>query len=329
MKRKVLRSPGGWFFALLLATTVGPAPSYAQQDYPNRPIRLIVPYPPGGPSDLIGRLTSEILTRRLSQTVVVDNRGGASTLIGAELAARSPADGYTLLVSSELTYALNAALRSKLPYHPERDFAPISLLTTQPYVLAVSLSVPAASVSQLVAHAKSNPGKLGFASAGAGSANHLAGEMFKHIAGIDIFHVPYKGNGPATIDVIGGQVQMMMGSIGPLYPHAQTGKLKLLAVASAKRASAAPEVPTFTESGMKLLASGWNGLTVPRGTPQHVIQRLNAETVAGYSQPDVVDRLRRQSIDAIPGTPAQFAAHMRSEIARYQSLVKAVGLTPE
>jgi tripartite-type tricarboxylate transporter receptor subunit TctC len=291
---------------------------------------MIVPYPPGGPTDIMGRLTAEVLTKRLGQTVVVDNRGGAATAIGAEMAARAPADGYTVLVSSETTFAVTPALKDKLQYHPERDFSPISLLTTQPYVLAVSPTLPASSVSQLVAYAKTNPGKLTYGSAGTGSANHLAGEMFKHVAGIDILHVPYKGNGPAIIDLVSGQIALMLGSISSLYPHASAKKLRLLAVASAKRSGAAPEIPTFTESGMPgYQVSGWNCLVAPRGTPQHIIKRLNAETVAGFNQPDVLERLRKQSIDPTAGTPEQLAAHIKSEFARYSKLIKAVGLTAE
>lgn len=313
--------------AFLAAAASTAAQSFAQQDYPNRPIRMIVPYPPGGPTDIMGRLTSDVLAKRLAQNVVVDNRGGAATVIGAEMAARSPADGYTLLVSSETTFAVTPALKDKLPYDPERDFAPIALLTTQPYVLAVSPSLPANSVAQLVAFAKSNPGKLTYGSAGTGSANHLAGEMFRQVAAIDIVHVPYKGNGPAIIDLIGGQIGMMLGSISSLYPHATAGKLRLLAVASGKRTAAAPEIPTFTEGGVPgYQVNGWNCLVAPRGTPQHVVKRLNAEVVAGFSQPEVVERLRAQSIDPATGTPDQLAAYMKSEIARYGKLIKAVGL---
>ena len=316
--------------AFLAAAVLVAAPSYAQQDYPNRPIRLIVPYPPGGPSDLMGRMTGDVLARRLAQNVVVDNRGGAATAIGAEIAARSPADGYTLLVSSETTFAVNPALKSKLSYDPERDFAPISRLTTQPYVLAVTLALPVNSVSQLVAYAKANPGKLSFGSAGSGGANHLAGEMFKNVAGIDMVHVPYKGNGPAIVDLIGGQIGLMLGSISSLYPHATAKKLRLLAVASSQRSAAAPEIPTFAEGGVPgYRVNGWNCLVAPRGTPQHVIKRLNAEIVAGFSEPEFVARLRKQSIDPAVGTPDQLAAYMKSEIARYRKLIKAIGLTVE
>lgn len=313
--------------ALLAALWWFATACFAQQDYPSRPIRLIVPYPPGGPTDLMGRLTSEVLAKRLATNIVVDNRGGAATAIGAEVAARSPADGYTVLVSSETTFAVNPALRDKLPYHPERDFAPVSLLTTQPYVLAVSLSLPANSVSQLVAHAKANPGKLTYGSAGTGGGAHLAGEMFKQVAAIDMVHVPYKGNGPAIIDLIAGQISMMIGSISSLHPHATAKKLRLLAVASARRSAAAPEIPTFAEGGIAgYQVRGWNCLVAPRGTPPAVIKRLNAEIVAGFNQPDMLERLTKQSIELAVGTPDQLAAHIKSEFARYRKLIQAVGL---
>ena len=308
---------------LLLVSAV-----HAQQDYPARPLRLVVPYPPGGPTDIIGRLTSDVLSRRLAQHVVLDNRGGAATAIGAEMVARAPADGYTVLLSSETTFAVNPALASKLPYHPERDFAPVSLLTTQPYVLAVTSALSANSVSQLIAHAKANPGKLSYGSAGTGSANHLAGEMFKQAAGIDMVHVPYKGNGPAIVDLSGGQIAVMLGSISSLYPHAAAKKLRVLAVASAKRAAAAPELPTFSEGGLPgFQVNGWNCMVAPRATPQRVITRLNTEIVAGFNQPELIERLRKQSIDPAAGTPEQLAAYMKSEIVRYANLIKAVGLS--
>ncbi len=315
------------FKGLFAVSVLLAAPSHAQADYPARPLRLVVPYPPGGPTDLIGRLTSDVLAKRLAQNVVVDNRGGAATAIGAEMVARAPADGYTLLLSSETTFAVNPALTSKLPYHPERDFMPISMLTTQPYVLAVTLSLPANSVSQLIAFAKASPGKLSYGSAGTGSANHLAGEMFKQAAGIDMVHVPYKGNGPAIIDLIGGQIAVMLGSISSLHPHATAKKLRTLAVASVKRSMAAPEIPTFAEAGVAAFqVNGWNCLVAPRATPTQVIKRINTEIVAGFNQAEIVERLRKQSIDPAVGTPSQLAAYMKSEIARYHELIKTVGL---
>jgi tripartite-type tricarboxylate transporter receptor subunit TctC len=318
-------------FALLAGGLLAlSGPSVAQAQYPNKPIRLIVPYPPGGPTDIIGRLTSGVLTKRLSENVVVDNRGGAATAIGAEMAARSPADGYTLLLSSETTFAVTPALKDRLPYHPERDFAPISLLTTQPYVLATSVALPVNSVTQLIAHAKANPGKLTYGSAGAGGANHLAGEMFKHASGIDILHVPYKGNGPAIIDLSGGQISMMLGSISSLYPSGAAKKIRLIAIASAKRSAGAPELPTFAESGMPgFQVSGWNCIVAPRGTPPAIVKRLNAEIVAGFGQADILERLKSQSIDSTVGTPEQLAAHIKTEYARYSTLIKTVGLKAE
>jgi tripartite-type tricarboxylate transporter receptor subunit TctC len=299
----------------------------AADDYPSRPIRMIVPYPPGGPTDIMGRTTAEVLTKRLSQNVVVDNRGGAATVIGAEMAARSPADGYTVLVSSETTFAVTPALKEKLPYDPQKDFAPISMLTTQPYVLAVGLSLPVNSVSQLVALAKASPGKLTYGSAGQGSANHLAGEMFAHAAGIKVIHVPYKGNGPAIVDIAGGQIAYMLGSISSLAPHAATKKLKLVAIASNKRSATVPDIPTFSESGLPgFQVSGWNCIVAPRGTPASIVKRLNAEVVAGFNQPDIQERLRKQSIDSAVGTPEQLAQFMQSELARYRKIIKAVGL---
>src|SRR5436190_6149859 len=315
---------------LIAAASLAPAPSLAQQEYPNRPIRMIVPYPPGGPTDIMGRLTAEVLTKGLGQNVIVDNRGGAATAIGAEMAARSPADGYTVLVSSETTFAVTPGLKDKLPYHPERDFAPISQLTTQPYVMAVTNGLPVTSVTQLIAYGKANPGKLAYGSAGLGSANHLAGAMFAHAAGIDALHVPYKGNGPALVDLSGGQIQFFLGSISSVYPIGASKKIRMLAVAATKRTPSAPELPTFTESGMPgFQVNGWNCIVAPRGTPPQIIKRLNAEIVAGFKQPDVVDRLKKQSIEPVASTPEQLAAYIKSEHARYAKLIKAIGLTVE
>lgn len=310
--------------ALLLAV-----PAFAQQGYPNRPVRLIVPYPPGGPTDLIGRVVADLLTRRLEQQVIVDNRGGAATVIGAEIAARAPTDGYTLLVATITTLAVTPALQKKLPYDPERDFAPISMLATQPYLLAVTNSLPAPSVKQLVAHAKANPGKLSFGSAGVGAGAHLAGEMLKHMAGISVVHVPYKGTGPAITDLISGQIAYMFGGISAIHPHVQAGRLRALAVSSARRSPSLPDMPTIAEGGVTGYGTNsWNSLVAPRGTPQAVVARLNADIIAALSQPEVRDRLRAQGIDTDPGTPAQLAAHIQSERARFDKLIKAIGLQP-
>lgn len=315
----------------LIALTLlpGTGTAIAQTNYPDRPIRLIVPYPPGGPTDLIGRVTAELLAKRLGQQVIVDNRGGAATVIGTEIAAHAPADGYTLLLATITTLAVTPALQKKLPYDPERDFMPISMLAVQPYLLAVTNSLPASTVKQLVAYAKANPGKLSFGSAGIGAGAHLAAEMLKYMANIDVVHIPYKGTAPAMTDLIGGQVSYMFGGISAVYPQAQAGKLRVLAVSSDKRSPALPDIPTVAEGGIAGYGTNsWNSLVAPRGTPHAIVTRLNTETVAALGQPDVRDRLRVQGIDPDPGTPAQLAAHIKSERARFDKLIKAIGLQP-
>ena len=300
------------------------------QVYPTRPIRLIVPYPPGGPNDIIARTINERLGKRLGQQVVVDNRAGAATVIGADIAAHSPADGYTLLLATITTLAVNPALKSKLPYHPERDFAPVSMLASQPYLLVAYTGIPASSVSQLVAYAKTQPGKLSYASAGLGAGAHLAGELFKHMAQIDVVHVPYKGSSPAMTDVMGGRCAYMFSGISAAQPHTASGKLRALAVSTAKRSAALPEAPTIAESGLPgYHMNTWNSLVVPRGTPALIIQRLNTEVVGLLNEPEVKERMKQQGIDPDPGTPAQLGAFIKSEVARFERLIKTIGLKVE
>jgi tripartite-type tricarboxylate transporter receptor subunit TctC len=280
-----------------------------QQNYPTRPIRLIVPYPPGGPTDLIARIINERLAERLGQPVVVDNRGGAATAIGAEIAARSPADGYTLLLATVTLLVVNPVLNSKLPYQTERDFDPVSMLADQPYLLAVTSSLPVTSVSQLVAYAKTYPGKLSFGSAGIGSGAHFAGEMFKNMAGIDIVHVPYRGTAPAITDLVGGHVALMFGGVSAMLPPASSGKLRALAVSTARRSAGVPDIPTVVETGIAgFEISSWNSLVTPRGTPRQVVNQLNTVIAAILNQPEVRERLKQQGIDASPGTPGQLAS---------------------
>ena len=317
--------------ALVLAGYCAVAQPAATPDrYPSKPIRLIVPYPPGGPTDLIARAVNEPLAQRLGQQVVIDNRGGATTVIGAELAARAPADGYTLLVATISTLAVNPALQKKLPYDPERDFAAVSMLAAQPYLLATTASLPVTSVSQLIAYAKANPGKLSFASAGVGAGAHLAAELFKYMAKIDVVHVPYKGTGPAITDLIGGHVAYQFGGVSVLMPFVGSGKLRALALSTAKRSAIAPDIPTVAESGLAGYAmSSWNSLVAPHGAPRQIIERLNAETVAVLNQPEIRERLRLQGVDADPGTPAQLAAHIKAERERFARLIAAIGLKTE
>jgi tripartite-type tricarboxylate transporter receptor subunit TctC len=299
----------------------------SSENYPNRPIRLIVPYPPGGPTDLIARTVNEPLAQRLGQQVVIDNRGGATTVIGAELAARAPADGYTLLVATISTLAVNPALNKKLPYDPENDFAAVSMLAAQPYLLVTTAALPATSVAQLIAYAKANPGKLSFASAGVGAGAHLAAELFKYMAKIDVVHVPYKGTGPAITDLIGGHVAYQFGGVSVLMPFVGSGKLRALALSTARRSAIAPEIPTIAESGLPGYAmSSWNSLVAPRGVPRSIVERLNTEIVAVLNQPEIRERLRQQGVDADPGTPAQLAAHIKAERIRFGDLIRAIKL---
>ena len=273
--------------------------------YPSRPIRLIVPYPPGGPTDLIARAINE-------------------------LAARAPADGYTLLVATITTLAVNPAVNRKLPYDVARDFAPVSMLAAQPYLLATTASLPVTSVPQLVAYAKANPGKLSYASPGVGAGAHLAGELFRHMAHIDVVHVPYKSSGPAITDLIGGHVAYQFAGVSALMPFAASGKLRALAVSTAARSAMAPAIPTIAESGLPGYAtSSWNSLVAPRATPRQVVERLNADVVAVLGEPDIRERFRQQGVDADPGTPAQLAAHINAESARFEQLIRAIGLKPE
>jgi len=301
-----------------------------EQAYPTKPVRLIVPYPPGGQADLLGRAINENLAKRTGQPVIIDNRGGAASAIGAEIASRSPADGYTLLVATVTTLAANFALRAKLPYHPERDFAPVAMLGGTPYLLAVHPGVPVKTPAQLIGYAKANPGKLSFGSAGTGSSNHLAGELFKHMAGIDIVHVPYKGSGPAAVDLISGQIGLMFSSISLMKQHVDAGRLRALAVSTTKRSSTAPDIPTLAESGLKgYQAQNWNCVVAPRGTPAPIVLRLNREINAILNTPAVGNRIRELGIEMETGTPDELGRFIREEIARFQNLVKAIGLKPE
>jgi tripartite-type tricarboxylate transporter receptor subunit TctC len=319
--------------ALLVSYSIGavlcPNATAQPQPYPTKPIRLIVPYPAGGSADLIGRAINELLTRRLGQSVIVDNRGGASGIIGTEIAARAPADGYTLLVATVSTLAVNVSLQRALPYHPEHDFAPVSMLGSTPYLLAVHPTVPARSVTQLIDHAKANPGKLNFGSAGVGSGGHLATELFKHIAGIDIVHVPYKGVSGATADLLGGQIALLLGGISVLKTHADGGRLRGLAVSTIKRTGIAPEIPTIDESGVKGYQSkSWNALVVPRQTPAPIVQRIHADLVAVLKSPQLVNQLKSVGIEPEPGPPAELARYVREEIVRFRELIQATGMKP-
>jgi tripartite-type tricarboxylate transporter receptor subunit TctC len=298
--------------------------------FPTKPLRLIVPYPTGGGSDVMGRAIAERLSQQLGHQVIVDNRGGASTVIGAELAARAPADGYTLLVGTITTLATNPNLRAKLPYDPIRSFDPISLLASQPYYVVVNPSVPARTLKDFIAYAQARPGELHFGSPGVGSGAHLTGELFNSMAGTKIVHVGYKGAGPALIDVVSGQTSVMFATLATVHPMLQGGKLHLLAVTTAKRTRAMPDVPTVAESGVPGFSMrSWNGLLGPRGLPQSVVRRLNTEVLAALNSAEFTKRLLAIGFEPDPTTPEGFAKFIREEIALHARVVKIAGLKVE
>jgi len=314
------------FAALLLL--LGSNGVHAQQ-YPTRPIRLIVAFPPGGSTDIIARVIGQRLGERLGQQVVIDNRGGAGGTIGTELAARANPDGYTLTMGTTSTHVVSVAVYSKLPYDPTKDFAPITLVAITPYLLVVNTGVQARTLKEFVSLVKSQPGKLNYASAGNGTTTHLAMEMLKSVAGLDIVHVPFNGNAPANTAVLGGQVQALFGSMPAVLPHAKSGKVRPLAVGTSKRSPSLPDVPTVAESGFPgYEASLWLGFIAPRGTPQPIIDRLHKELTAIVAMPETVEALQRNGADPITNTPEQFAALIKNEIGKYVKAVKAAGMKP-
>jgi tripartite-type tricarboxylate transporter receptor subunit TctC len=307
-----------------LIIAVAPA-AVAQGDYPNRPIRLIVTVPPGGAADFIARLVGAKLAESLGQAVLVDNRAGAGGTIATDSVAKAPADGYTLLQNSITTHGVGPHLYAKLPYDPVKDFAPVSGLALLPLIMAVNAELPARNVNELVRFSKTNP--LNFASSGNGGAPHMAAELFKSETGASITHVPYKGSGPAVADLVGGRVQMMFDAAPSLIQHVKSGKLRVLAAASAQRNRLLPEVPTFAELGYpKVAVSLWYGLLAPAGTPRPVIDRLNRETVKALDSADVREKLLAQGAEQMPGTPEAFGAFMREEMAKWAPVVKQAGV---
>ncbi len=299
-------------------------PAAQAQTYPVKPIRIISPYTAGGLGDLVPRAIGAGLTEALGQQVLVENRPGASQAIGMQLVAKSPADGYTLVYGSVTSLAINPAVTKDLPYDPIKDFAPLSLCVTTPLFLVVHPSVPAKNVKELVALAKRQPGKLTFASGGNGSSNHLAGELLKLLAGVDLLHVPYKGAGPAMIDVMAGHVDMMLGAAG--LAEARAGRVKVLGVTSAKRAAAAPDLPTLAESGVPGYESTiWFGLLAPAGTPRPIVDRLSQEIGKVLGQKAIRERF--STVEMTPTTPEGFAAHIQREIPKWRKVVTEAKIT--
>ena len=318
-----------WLALCLLPAAVAPA-AHAAEKYPARPIRFVIPFPPGGGNDILGRAFAERLSERLGQQWVVDNRGGASTIIAAEIVSRAPADGYTLLLATNTTLAVVPSLRRKLPYDPINDYDPISLMSASPYLLVVHPGFPAATVKDLIAMAKAKPGHLNYASPGFGTSNHLSFELFKSMAGIDLTHVPYKGTGPALTELLGGQVPVMFAATASVRPLVLSGKLRALGISTAKRSPAMPEVAPIAESGVPGFDNAsWVGLVSPRGAPPAIIARLNAEIATVIQGGDLREKLASQGFVPEASTPQQFARHIRAELERFQKLVKAAGLPVE
>ena len=312
--------------ALLALSFLASAVSLAQTEaYPARPLRMVVPYPPGGFTDILGRLVSDRLGARLGQPVVVENRGGGGSVIGTDIVAKAAPDGYTLLLVAP-DIAINESLVARLPYSASRDFAPVMHAAWSPVVLVTHPSVRAASVQELIELARAEPGKLNFASGGNGTGAHLMLELFKSRAGIDVVHVPFKGVGPATAGLLGGQVSGMFLQMAVARPHVAAGKLRGLATPSPKRSPAMPDLPTVAESGLPgFEAVPWFGFVVRAGTPQPIIGRLNTELAAVLQQPDVRKQLADSGAEAVTGTPAEFGAFIQSEIARWARVVKESG----
>ncbi|HXZ55098.1 MAG TPA: tripartite tricarboxylate transporter substrate binding protein [Burkholderiales bacterium] len=308
------------FGALLIAAGA------SAQTYPNHPIRLVVPFPPGGTTDILAREVGERLTATLGQPVVIDNRAGAGGNIGADIVAKAPPDGYTLLMATVGTHAINASLYRKLPYDHIKDFAPVVLVAGVPNVLVVTPSLPVHSVAELIRLAKEKPGQLNFASSGNGTSIHLSGELFKTMAGVDMTHVPYKGSAFALTDLMAGQVQLMFDNLPSSLPHIKAGKLRAIAVTSSQRAPALPDVPTIAESGLPgFEASAWFGIVAPAGTPAAIVSRINADVNQWLRSPEAADKLLAQGAIAAGGTPEQFVAHIRAETDKWARVVKASG----
>jgi tripartite-type tricarboxylate transporter receptor subunit TctC len=298
------------------------------QNYPSKPIRLIVPFPPGGSNDIVGRMIAAQLGERLGQSVVVDNRGGAGGTIGTDMAAKAAPDGYTLLLIS-VAHAFNPAMYKKLPYDPEKSFAPIGLVAAGPVALMVHPSVPATTVKELIALAKAKPGELNYATAGVGSFQHLASELFKLQTGVNIVHIPYKGGGPAMMDTVAGQAQINMASLIQVIPHAKSGKLRLLATSGSKRSSLFPDVPTVAETVPGYDATNWWGLVSPAGTPAAVVNKLHSELEVLLKSAETKKRLESEGADIVRMDPAEFGRFMSAEMVKWTKVVREAGITAE
>ena len=298
------------------------------QGYPTKPVTIVVPFAPGGTTDILARIVGQGLSGELGQPFIVDNRAGAGGNIGASLAAKAPADGYTLFMGTVGTHAINQALYKKMPFDPVKDFAPISRVATVPNLLVAHPSQPYKTVKELIAYAKANPGKVTYGSPGSGSSPHVSGELFKSMTGTELLHVPYKGSAPAMTDLLGGQISIMFDNLPSAIQHVRSGKLRPIAITTAKRSPELPDIPTIAEAGVPgYEAMSWFGLFAPAATPKPVLDQLNAALVKVLNQPDVKKKIAEQGGDVVAETPAQFAAFIQSESVKWGKVVKASGAT--
>lgn len=315
--------------ALTGAVTFSSTAALAQASFPSKSITMIVPFPPGGPTDLVARVIAQKMSESIGQSVVVDNRGGANGNLGAMLAVRAAADGYTLLYNTS-SITLSPALYKSLSYDVRRDLAPVALTAVVPLALVVASNVPANTVSEFIAYAKANPGKLSYGSAGNGNVTHLGAFQFVRANGIDAVHIPYKGSAPANIDLVGGQIQFMTDTVNSVMPFVRDKRMKMLAVTTPKRMSLFPDVPTLAESGMPGFEVGaWQGLMVPVNTPKPIIQRLNAEVMKALQSPDVRQKLASQGAEPLGSTPEAYGEYIQKELNRWEMVVKQTGVTLE
>lgn len=317
-----------WVAVACVVAAVASSVAWAQ-DYPSRPLRIVVPFPPGGSNDVLGRVLGQKLGDAMGQPVVVDNKAGASGNIGTDFVAKAPADGHTMLVASNTSLAINPVLYPRLPFDAIKDFEPVTLLGSLPVVLVVNSSVKAHSVAELIALAKSDPDKLTYASAGAGSPQHMSAELFKSMTGTKITQVPYRGSAPALVDVLSGTVNIMFCPINSALPHIRSGRLRVLGVTSAKRITLLPEAPAISETVPGYVSDIWIGMVVPAKTPAPAVARLNTELRKALALPDVREKLAEQGIEAAVSTPSELASLIAADQKRWAAVIKSAGIQPD
>jgi tripartite-type tricarboxylate transporter receptor subunit TctC len=330
-RRNAVKCAGVLLICVCGGTSLVPPAGHAQvQGYPSRPLRIVMPFPAGGPTDILGRLLGQKLTEAWGQNVIIDNRPGGGGMIGANAAAKSPPDGYTLFLGGITTLVLAPFLQKNIQYDPLRDFLPVTQTTLSPIMLMTHPSLPVRSVKEFIAFAKARPGQIDYASSGPGGTGHLAGELFQRVTGTKLVHVPYRGAPPALTDLVAGQVQVMFGTMLASVPQVRAGRLRAIAVTGPRRSIAVPDVPTFAEAGLPGYdASSWNGILLPAGTPQTIVARLNAELVRILHTPNVLDRLAGDGPIAVGNTPEEFTSYIKAEQAKWGKVVRAIGIRIE